>query len=321
MGDLIDRPYKHDELFLGEVLMLRFIAKQLPTAVTIIVSIVIGSIITRMSMNNAPVNAPLQQQQEGTEQVTLTPSETIPPTTPLPTLTPSRTLLPPPTFEPATPTREATLTPTITPSATVQIGVVIPGLRGAETPTPTSTQGCTPRDDWTLEYEVQRDDALARIAERYGTSVQQIAEANCLTDVDVIVIGQHIRVPGAAHPAQQIYDCTWELLTPVDGTLAIEGEGEITFNWRGPQAPRNLIRIIAPTGSGQGNYEIVLELRQNEVLDLQDIPAAGTYTWYVYPLDQNFVQIPCKEGGPWTFTKKLSPPTETPTPTGQAAGN
>jgi LysM repeat protein len=200
----------------------------------------------------------------------------------------------------------------------VQIGIVIPGLRGAETDTPTSTQGCTPREDWTLEYEVQRDDALARIAERYGTSVQALAEANCLTDVDMIVIGQRLNVPGTAHPAQPIYDCTWELLTPVDNTLAIAGEGQITFNWRGPEAPRNLIRIVPPEGSGQGIYEIVLELRQNEVLDLQDIPAAGTYTWYVYPLDQNFVQIPCREGGPWRFTKKLSPPTETPTPTGQA---
>lgn len=296
--------------------MIRFIIRQLPTAVTIIASILIGSVLTRMSMNSVPkqppVNAPVQQEASATA------TETIPPNTPLPSLTPSRTLKPPPTFEPPTSTREATLTPTITPSPTVQLGVVIPGLRGAETATPSSTPGCTPREDWTLIYEVQRDDALARIAERYATSVQALAEGNCLTNVDLIVIGQRLRVPGAAHPTQQVYECTWELLTPVDNTLAVEGEGQITFNWRGPMAPRNLIRIVPPEGSGQKIYEIVIELRQNETLDLQEIPAGGTYTWYVYPLDQNFVQIPCREGGPWRFTKPQSPPTETPTPTGQA---
>ena len=56
----------------------------------------------------------------------------------------------------------------------------------------------------------------------------------------------------------------------------------------------------------------MIELRQNETIDLSDIPDAGTYTWYIYPLDANFVQIACHEGGPWTFTKAQMP---TPTPT------
>ena len=51
----------------------------------------------------------------------------------------------------------------------------------------------------------------------------------------------------------------------------------------------------------------VIELRQNDAINLPvNLPAAGTYTWYVYPLDSNFVQD-CPEGGPWTFTKALSP--------------
>ena len=62
----------------------------------------------------------------------------------------------------------------------------------------------------------------------------------------------------------------------------------------------------------------MIELRQNETIDLSNIPDAGTYTWYVYPLDQNFLQIACHEGGPWTFTKAQMP---TPTPTSAALGS
>jgi LysM repeat protein len=227
-------------------------------------------------------------------------------------VTATKTLLPPPTFEPATQTPPPSATPSITPTATFLISVDIPGLRGAETATPSSTPGCIKREDWQLTYEVQANDALARIAERYAVYTSDLAAANCLDDPDTIFVGQTLRVPGEAHPQQAQYDCGWELLIPVDNTFAVEGDGTLTFSWRGPRAPRNLIRIVKPDGSF---YERVIELRQNETIDLSEIPAGGTYTWYVYPLDQNFAQIACPEGGPWHFTKSEMPtPTATSTP-------
>lgn len=236
-------------------------------------------------------------------------TETIPPYTPLPSLTPSPTLRPPPTFEPATPTRQASPIPSATVAPTQDTSISISGLNGAETPTPTTTPGCEPRKDWKLRYVVQHGDALARIAERYSTNVNELTAGNCLTDPNLIVEGQELRVPGETQPTIPIECPVWELMTPMDGTLAISGEGQMTFNWRGPRAARNLIRVIKPDG---GWYEKVVELRQNETIDLSDIPLGGTYTWYVYPLDENFVQIPCKEGGPWTFTKASQPPTPIP---------
>ncbi len=238
-----------------------------------------------------------------------TATETIPPSTPLPSLTPSRTLLPPPTFEPPTLTPIPSLTPVPTLTATLDLGVSIPGLNGLETPTPEGTPGCEVRKDWKLTYTVKPNDALSRIAAMYNTYANTLAEGNCLTDPNVISVGQVLHVPGEVQPTEQSYDCNWTLLTPMDGTLAIPGSGTLTFDWRGPRAPRNLIRIYKPDGS---TYEDVIELRQNETIDLSEIPDAGTYTWYVYPLDQNFVQIYCHEGGPWTFTKAQMP---TPTPT------
>jgi len=237
-----------------------------------------------------------------------TPSETIPPYTPLATLTPSATLRPPPTFEPPTPTREASETPTITPSPTLDLNVSIPGLNGAETPTPSTTPGCKPRADWHLTYTVQRDDALDRIAATYSTTRDELVAGNCITDPNVIVIGQELRVPGDVQPATPAVECIpFELLTPVDNTLKVPGDGQLTFDWRGPLSHRNLIRIWQPDGT---KYEIVLELRQNDTIDLSELPQEGTYTWYVYPLDYYFVQD-CPEGGPWHFTKS-GPGTDTP---------
>jgi LysM repeat protein len=249
---------------------------------------------------------------QGEATATATASETIPPSTPLPSLTPSRTLLPPPTFEPPTLTPIPSDTPAPTQTTTLASIIDIPGLNGLETPTPSTTPGCVVRKDWKLTYTVKPNDAISRIASTYGTYASTLAEANCLTDPNVITVGQVLHVPGDAPPPEQTYDCNWTLLTPMDNTLAVTGDGTLAFVWRGPRAPRNLIRIIKPDGS---KYEVVIELRQNETIDLSNIPAAGTYTWYVFPLDQNFQQISCHEGGPWTFTKAQMP---TPTPTVEA---
>ncbi len=245
-----------------------------------------------------------------------TATETIPPYTPLPSLTPSKTLLPPPTFEPPTLTPQPTQVPSVTPVATTDVSVSIPGLHGAETPTPSTTPGCTPRKDWKLTYTVQFDDTLSSIAAKYGTWVEDLVEANCITDKNLIVVGQMLKVPGDVQPNADQVECTaWEVMTPFNGSQTVPADGTITFNWRGPLAPKNLIRIWRPDGT---KYEVVLELRQNETISLNDnLSQAGTYTWYVYPLDNNFQQISCLEGGPWTFYKPLS---STPTPTPSSGG-
>lgn len=284
--------------------------RRITTILFVLAAFLLGMLLSRMSsvpqqrptLSAPPTNTPRALAQR--------PTETIPPYTPLATLTPSRTLRPPPTFEPPTLTPVPSLTPSLTPTATIDISVSIPGLRGAESPTPSSTAGCVPRKDWKLTYTVQRDDALVKIADLYDTSVDELMKANCLKDKNLLIIGQVLKVPGTVQPTTPEVACIpFELMTPMHGTLAVPGDGSLTFNWRGPRAPRNLIRIWRPDGS---KFEDVIELRQNDTINLpENLPAAGTYTWYVYPLDRNFVQV-CPEGGPWTFTKAQSP-TLTPT--------
>lgn len=54
---------------------------------------------------------------------------------------------------------------------------------------------CAPREDWTTTYTVAAGDTLFSIAQQVGSTVAELAQANCLTNASVIVVGQQIRVP------------------------------------------------------------------------------------------------------------------------------
>lgn len=260
---------------------------------------------------------PIDAQQPDTQQTTEEPepTETLPPFTPLASLTPSQTLRPPPTFEPPTLTPTATSPATVTPTPTLNLEVNIPGLQGLNTATPEAgEETCVPRDDWHLEYIVQPGDALANIAPRYNTYANVLAEGNCIADPSLIQLGQRLRVPGDSQPTTPEFVCSpWELLTPFNGTITVPGNGTITFNWRGPEAPRYLVRLwYNDNASGNFYDEYLTEFRNDYTLDLSEIPGGGTYSWRVYPLGRDFLQIPCRESDYSIFTKAAAPPTPTP---------
>lgn len=47
-------------------------------------------------------------------------------------------------------------------------------------------------------YTIQKGDTLSAIARRYGTTVQALAEANGIEDVNRIYVGDNLTIPGAA---------------------------------------------------------------------------------------------------------------------------
>jgi len=87
------------------------------------------------------------------------------------------------------------------PPEVVIYPVVVPETTPEATPEPTATPSltptatCAPRADWTGSYTVIQGDTLSSIAPRYNTTVPQLAAANCLANVDLIIPGQVLIVP------------------------------------------------------------------------------------------------------------------------------
>ncbi len=71
----------------------------------------------------------------------------------------------------------------------------------------------SPPPGQTSTYVVQRGDTLATVAARFGTTVTQLVYLNGLWNPNFIYVGQVLKVPGAASPAQPPLappsDCTY----------------------------------------------------------------------------------------------------------------
>jgi len=194
-----------------------------------------------------------------------------------------------------------------------------PGLRGIDPQfnegVEVDTETCEKREDWELRYTVKPGDALSNIAALYGTLATELAVANCLDDVNTIISGQVLRVPGETQPDAPYVCDEWEVLTPFDGAYTISGDDTISFVWRGPVADRYLVRVIQPSGQ---IWEKLVDKQQSFTVFLPaELREEGNHHWYVYPLGLDFLQIPCIEGGPWYFHKfaPTIPLTNTPTMT------
>jgi len=100
------------------------------------------------------------------------------------------------------------ITPTPSPTATT-------ASSGNGSTVNTSNNTCTPRTDWPT-YIVVQGNTLGQIAERTGTTAQQLATANCLSNADIISAGQPLRVPRQPIPPT---------ITPRPGSIDLNPTG------------------------------------------------------------------------------------------------
>jgi LysM repeat protein len=123
------------------------------------------------------------------------------------------TVLPPPTTTPSpratTPVRAS---PTATPSATPAQGATATATvtatptataAGSATPqgTPSPMPTPTPQPSPFSEYVVQSGDSLSSIAQQFGTTADELARINGITDPNTLDIGQKLQVPRPASPS------------------------------------------------------------------------------------------------------------------------
>jgi LysM repeat protein len=107
--------------------------------------------------------------------------------TPTPAVSQAAVATPSPTTRPT-----ATVRPTATPTPTIE-PTAVPTAAPTAVPTPVPTVVPTPPPQQT--YTVVAGDTLADIAQRFGTSVAALQEANGIEDPDEITVGQVLVIP------------------------------------------------------------------------------------------------------------------------------
>lgn len=157
------------------------------------------------------------------------------------------------------------------------------GQSGAIPPTPTP---CILRTDWFV-YVVQRGDTLNNIARRAQSSIAELAEGNCLANVNIIFTGQTLYVPRIpATPTPSVPQVVAFNVTPASArpgqTVTIRWEVRsaqgVTINLYGtPPSPyRNTYTNLPPAGSLNYVVPEVFAGGQPAAINLEMIPLPDT---------------------------------------------
>lgn len=95
----------------------------------------------------------------------------------------------------------------------------VPTATPTPTPTPTRTPEPTPTPTPTepaqQTYTVEQGDTLSDIANRFGTTVQDLVQANDITNPDLLRIGDELIVPGGGAEGD----------ASTEGDTSTEGDG------------------------------------------------------------------------------------------------
>jgi LysM repeat protein len=137
--------------------------------------------------------------------------------------------------------------------------IQIPGLApGVSAPVPTTST--------TAAYTVAAGDTLASIADKYGVSLSALANANAITNVDSIVIGQVLAVPGEA-PSAPASTTAAEPEAP--GTTYTVKSGDTLFTIAGGFGV-SVTAIVEANGLASENL-----IRVGDVLAIPGVPGSS----------------------------------------------
>ena len=140
---------------------------------------------------------------------------------------------------PVTATPTATITPTATLTATEKPadddddngGSNDQGAPQPAKPINNFKPNCTARQDWQV-YTITVGDTLGRLATQTDSTLNALANANCLINANIIVVGQKLRVPKQPDKGGEPDPIIEDLITAFNAnqTSAVPGE-TITLSW------------------------------------------------------------------------------------------
>lgn len=156
------------------------------------------------------------------------------------------------------------------------------------TPRPTSTPNdddgddngdvvCTPRTDW-ITYTVEGGDTLGDIARRAGTTSAALQDANCITNPNLISVGQRIVVPRL--PTARVPTST---PVPDDVALAISPVVRLQDGWNvvTPGGTLTITLLNVPSNGAEVRFYTVPTARSLIGRDNTVINGSASITWRV----------------------------------------
>lgn len=144
-----------------------------------------------------------------------------------------------------TPSIVSTLFPTDTPSEPIFINPNLPTIAITNAPTIT----CVPRSDWVI-YTVQEGDTLGSIGERIGMTINELSFGNCMSNADMIFVGQAIRVPRLPNANFGGVININPVLRVDSGWTVVDADTPLTLEWNGYPADTIQVQFFAaPSGT------------------------------------------------------------------------
>lgn len=155
------------------------------------------------------------------------------------------------------PTVQATATISDTVDGAGNETTAVPSATATVAPTNTAVP-CTITEAWPL-YTVAAGDTLFEIAQATGATVNQLVEANCLTDRNTLEIGQKVAVPqlpaaDGSFSTQLSVTASLGYAQSIDGHLLQEGSVvQLTWTPRGdlPAAAGNQLEFVYMPSNGE----------------------------------------------------------------------
>lgn len=108
---------------------------------------------------------------------------------------------------------------------------------------------CVIRADWYV-YVVQPGDTLFRIANRVGSTINDLALANCLDNTNVIQVGQQLRVPRPPAPPPTAINTTLRITSPLPNST-IDTSQRVVIGGAGRGIAGNTVVVRALNQSGE----------------------------------------------------------------------
>lgn len=161
--------------------------------------------------------------------------------------------------------------------------LVIPGYKLPQPepePEVSPTPKPIPEPDEKFVYTVNSGDTIGSIAKRYGSTVQELIEANNLTEASLLRVGQKLIIPGVIKSREPAPPSALPEAIPTPKPIS---STDPNFQ---PLGPANAIRALYVSYFAIGHAEFrerIFELLQNTELNAVVIDVKSDYGWITYP--------------------------------------